>query len=126
MARTNRNNSFKKDKDNRSVYTRYKSNGIKQRQELKESLRTYKNPEHLQYDSIVEEGLDNEHEFDQHCDWENRLFKSIIHNGWDASQWQEARYMPNECSLLHELSFVKGIMDSTNNDEQVCVWKEQD
>jgi len=124
MARTRRNNSFKKNKDARSVYTRYKPDGIKQKQELKDSLRTYKNPEHRQHDSVLEENLDSEHEFDQHCEWEDRLHKSVVHNGWDASMHYQGRWMYKQCSYLHELSFVRGVMDSDNSDEQVCVWKE--
>ena len=124
LSRTLKNKSFRKDKNARSVYTRYKLDGIKQKQELKESLRTYKNPEHRQHASVLEDRLEDEYEFDLHCEWEDRLNKSIIRDGWDASMWYQGRRYEHQCSYLHQVSFVRGVLDPNNTDEQVCVWKE--
>ena len=90
----------------------------------KYALRTYNNPEHSNYSLCLEVCLDSEHHFNMYCDWEDRVNDSILYDGLNASRIRPHQLSKWSFSYLHELSFIRGIVDSGNTDEQVCVWKE--
>lgn len=122
MSRTLKNKSFRKNKNVRSVHTRYKPSGIKQKKELKESLRLYKNPEHSNYSKEFESQADVDYEFEMHWESEDIRYFSALSEAWDShtfSYQDRTRY-----SRLHDLSFIQGLMYSGNTNESVCVWKD--
>lgn len=121
MSRTRKNTSYRKTRNLRTVNTHYRPAGDKvdlKKYCSKYALRTYNNPEHSKYSSYLEESLDSEYDYNIYCDWQDRIGESILHDGVYAYR-RRPRF-----SYLHEPSFIRGLTDSKNTDEQVCVWKE--
>jgi hypothetical protein len=127
MSRTQRNTSYRKTRNLRTVNTHYRPSGDKvdlKKYSSKYALRTYNNPEHSQFDNTLELSLNDEFEFGIYCDWEDKINNSILHDGINACRIRPCGSSKWSFSYLHELSFIRGIVDSSNTDEQVCVWKE--
>ena len=121
MSRTSKSRSYRRDRNLKTVNTHHRVAGDKydlKRHTNKYGLRTYSNPEHVQYCQALEEYEENIYDFHNYCDWEDRTADSVLGNGLEAFN----RHMLH--SYLHHIKFVDGLLDPSNTNEHVCVWKE--